>query len=266
MLNFLSSFNNTNLLGFPNTKGVNSSGGAATDGTEFVANFINDLWGMMQGLLERTGQTPNGIVEAFDNSQIIKALQRFTIPGMIVPVAWNDDPLVLGIRALFLSGQGILRANYEDLDDIVYVGDADNPTASSYYHADDVGGTSRNIAGIYLILPDLRGRVVSGLDLTGSVDPDGASRDLGSNQDDAMQRIVGQLGNQLSGGGWADAVSCNGVFDVTDPADRFETTLAGGYFSTVTFDNDHSLLPNPAKTDDIESRMINTAFNYMITY
>ncbi len=270
MLDLLVAFNNTNLQGFPATQGVNSSGGQATDGTEFVANFINDWWGYAQALMEKTSQTPNGVIETFDNSQLFKAHQRFMIPGVVIPVAWNDDPLILGIRALFLSGQGVLRANYEDLDDIVYVGDADNATASSFYHADDVAGTIRNTTGAYLILPDLRGRVVRGLDLTGSVDPDGDSRDLGSGQDDAMQRITGSLGFSRKGsatiGGFEafkGAIQA-GINNTTNGV-LFDNSANSSPYEII-FDSSLSVSPNPAKTDDTETRMINTALNYMITF
>ena len=43
MKNFLSSFVNTDGVAFPNTKAVNSSGGGATDGTEFVKIMVDDI-------------------------------------------------------------------------------------------------------------------------------------------------------------------------------------------------------------------------------
>jgi hypothetical protein len=68
-----------------------------------------------------------------------------------------------------------------------YVGDPDNPTASAFYHADDAAGTIRNTTGIYLILPDERGYFLRGLDTSGTIDPQGATRDIGDTQDDDIE-------------------------------------------------------------------------------
>jgi hypothetical protein len=185
----LLTFTYNNSVPFPFSEAVNASGALATDGTEFIAPLVNDYnFGPMQSLLNYTGQTPNGIIENPNNSQFLEGLRRaFSYPGEILAAAWNDDPAILGIRALKLVGQGILRANYPELDAVVYVGDGNNPTATSFYHADDAVGLIRNTVGIYLILPDARGQVIRGLDLAAVVDPDGASRDLGSLQLDAFQ-------------------------------------------------------------------------------
>jgi hypothetical protein len=177
---------------FPNVEGVNASGPSATDGFEFVANFVNDNnIGWMQMLLNLAGMTPNGVVESDSASQMKEAMRKTSIPPG-VEVGWhqNVDPATAGYRLLLLNGQGILRANYPDLDTACYVGDGNNATASAYYRADDAAGTSRNIAGIYLILPETRGYVPRGLDVAASVDPDGASRDMGSLQTDAFQGHV----------------------------------------------------------------------------
>jgi hypothetical protein len=150
-------------------------------------------------ILNRAGLTPNGVLESDSASQIKEALWKGfgAPPGVVTQWHLDDDPGTSGHRCLFLNGQGILRANYPDLDDAVYVGDSANPTASTYYHADDAAGTIRNTTGIYLILPETRGYVPRGLDTAAAVDPDGASRDLGSLQLDAFQghgRDAGTLG------------------------------------------------------------------------
>ena len=101
MLNYLSTFTNQNGLAFPDTAAIDASGGAATDGTEFIAAMVNDsMWGVWQALLNYVGLTPNGITEADGSSQVLEALRRFSIPGMMIHAVWNDDPATLGIRAL----------------------------------------------------------------------------------------------------------------------------------------------------------------------
>lgn len=180
---------------FPDILAVNASGPSATDGTEFIANMINDsMWGVWQMILNRAGLTPNGVLESDSASQIKEALQKgFGAPvGVVTQWHLDDDPGTTGHRGLLLNGQGILRANYTELDAAVYVGDANNAAVAAagggYYRADDAAGTIPNIVGIYLILPETRGYVPRGLDVAASVDPDGASRYLGDNQVDAFQK------------------------------------------------------------------------------
>lgn len=270
MLDNLVAFTHNNGSGFPNTGAVNASGGAATDGTEFIANMVNDgMWGWMQALLNYNGLTPNGIVEADGASQILDALKSFTIPGVALPVFWNNDPVPLGIRAILMTGQGIIRANYSELDAIVYVGDGNNGSAPVFYHADDAAGTIRNTAGIYLILPDARGQAIRGFDPAGSVDPDGASRDLGGLQLDALQRITGDLGviNQVFRTSVTPVGQGIGALDIISALNNVHNTDGAVHWTgRIAFDSANSVSPNPAKTNDIESRMTNLAANWMITY
>lgn len=185
----------TNFSGaFPDILAINASGPSATDGTEFVSNMINDsMWGVMQMILNRASLSPNGVLESDANSQIRDALQLgFGAPvGVVTQWHIDDDPGVSGHRALLLSGQGILRANFAELDAACYVGNANNAAVAAvdggYYRADNSDGSSPNIAGVWLILPETRGYAPRGLDVAASVDPDGASRFLGDVQVDAGQ-------------------------------------------------------------------------------
>lgn len=185
----------TNFSGaFPDILAINASGPSATDGTEFVSNMINDsMWGVMQMILNRAGLSPNGVLESDSASQIREALQKgFGAPvGVVTQWHIDDDPGTSGHRALLLNGQGILRANYTELDAACYVGDANNAAVAAagggYFRADNSDGSSPNIVGIYLILPETRGYAPRGLDVAATVDPDGASRFLGDIQDDAFQ-------------------------------------------------------------------------------
>lgn len=184
MIDYESVFVNTNDVAFPDTEAINSSGGGGLDGTEFIKEFVNDIWGFNQALMDYAGLAPNGFDEAAGASQRIEALIKGMGIGPGIGVTWwiDDDPAIAGYRVLLLEGQGILRSNYQDLDNKVYVGDGANGTAAEFYHADDAAGTIRNIAGIYLILPDSRGQFLRGLDTSGSVDPDGVGRTLGDEQ------------------------------------------------------------------------------------
>ena len=196
MLDYAAAF--TNFSGaYPNILAINASGPSTTDGTEFVANMINDsMWGVNQMILNHAGLSPNGVLESNTASQIKEALWKGFggAPGIVQQWHLDDDPGTTGHRVLLLNGQGILRANYTDLDAAVYVGDANNAAVEAaggaYYRADDAAGTIPNIAGVYLILPETRGYVPRGLDVAASVDPDGASRYLGDPQLDAVQGHV----------------------------------------------------------------------------
>lgn len=152
-------FTYTNGAAFPDNKAVNASGPTELDGTEFVKLMVdNFMFGRQQALLNYADITPNGLSEEDGDSQEIEAMQRsFGAPGEAVDWYGDADPSASGLRILLLEGQGILVADYPELTAAVYVGDADNPTAPAFYRADDAAGTIRNIAGIYLILPDATG-------------------------------------------------------------------------------------------------------------
>jgi hypothetical protein len=185
-------FNNYLGASFPNFAGKNASGATAVDGTEWLAAYVDNWgWGWEQALLNYEGITPNGTTEADGASQITDAIQNILPPGCIVEWNLNTDPATYGARFLLLNGQGILRANYSELDANVYVGDANNAAVAAagggFFRADDAAGTTPNITGVYLILPESRGYTTRGLDLAASVDPAGASRVLGDNQNFALQ-------------------------------------------------------------------------------
>ncbi len=199
--------------------------------------------------------------------QVIDAISNTILPaGYILPAAWNNDPATLGIRALPLIGQGVLRASYSDLDTVVYCGDGSNATASSFYHADDINGTIRNTAGIYLIFPDSKGKAIRGYDSTGTIDPDGATRDIGSEQLDSLQRhghsVYVSSGIPTTGASYhtrivggtiaSDGATTGNAIDINSLTSRLGTYNTEGAGGTPRV--------------GIESRMRNLAFNYMITY
>lgn len=259
-------FTNTDGVPFPGNTSVNASGPSATDGTEFVKIMIdNYMFGVMQAMLDHTGQTPTGVTEAAGLSQFLDGLDLMcNAPGIVTEWNLNDDPGTTGHRALFLQGQGILRANFAALDSAVYVGDGNNAAVAAgggaYFRADNSDGSSPNIAGVYLILPDRRGVVGRGLDVAAAIDPDGASRFLGDLQVDAMQRIAGNVGSLRTA-----EYPATSAFSGTGAATALWDPGAAG-FENVAFDSANSNSPNIAKTDDVETRMYNCATHYVIWY
>jgi phage-related tail fiber protein len=106
------------------------------------------------------------------------------------------------------NGAGVLRSIYVNLDAAIYCGDSLNPTASFGYHCTDPVNTTttRNIAGLYIALPEMRGESQRGWDDGRGVD---GGRLFGSTQQDAIQNIQGRFKAAPTTGGM-DGMS--GVF------------------------------------------------------
>ena len=269
MINYQASFTNTNGLAFPNTLTVNATGPSATDGTELIKLFGDDIWGARQAMMDHAGLTPDGVTEAAGTAQIIEALQKgFGAPPGVV-TEWNlsSDPGTTGHRCLLLQGQGILRANYPYLDSAVYVGDGNNAAVAAgggaYYRADDAAGTTPNIAGVYLILPETRGLVARGLDTAASIDPDGASRYTGDLQVDASQGHHHD-GSALEISGTTGIFSIGGV--------SVGLPVAGSSINTGTVSSNEATtnpsddgLNGPPRTST-ETRMYNRSTRFVVWY
>jgi hypothetical protein len=161
MINLLASFTNTNGSAFPDTEAVNVSAPGAGDGTEFVALMVNNVWGFQQALMDYAGLTPDGVQEAPGTAQFLEALAKgYGIGPGIGVIYWkNDTPAVHGDRVLLLQGQVITIADYAELVAVTYIGDPNNADAdyTGFFKTSDAGGTVRDTAGAYFVLPDTRG-------------------------------------------------------------------------------------------------------------
>lgn len=190
MINYLIGFVNTNGAAFPNTLAVNVTAPGAGDGTEFVALMVNDIWGRAQALLDYAGLIPDGVTEAPDTAQVLDAIGLgFSCGPGTGRIYWkNDTPAVHGDRLLLLQGQVILIATYPLLVAATYCGDPDNPTAPAFYKTSDAGGTIRDTAGNYFVLPDTRGLSLKNI---GDATIDGRTKtgpvELGEVQEDQYQ-------------------------------------------------------------------------------
>ena len=159
----------------PDALAINSTGAATQDGTEYIAEGINNFWmGPLQAIMDYgsgnsnpdvgTVGVPNGVTEAAGVSQVIEALHKGFGVGPGIYKQWGkfDNPSVTGDRILLLSGQGVLVATYPDLNDACWVGgntannQAVKDAGDAFYRADDAGGVTVNAAGAYLILPESR--------------------------------------------------------------------------------------------------------------
>jgi hypothetical protein len=236
-------------------------------GTPWEADIVNDLFGWQQQLLTAAGIIPSGNPDKVGASQYYDAM-RLTggYPGLIVPMVLNVDPATLGLRILLLDGSGVLRSNYADLDAVTYVGDADNGSRGSFYHADDAAGTIRNINGAYLILGDVRGYFLRGNDGSGVIDPE-TGRKIAGTQLYAMENhahkittFAGALGTifrevEFSGlsKGTGRTLHSKSESGDTEDFSYAQTPVKSGDFSS-----------NPALSS--ETRPRNYAVNYGIWY
>ena len=206
---------------WPNVSAINSTGPATADGTEFFAPGINnESWGIIQAIMDYASIIPDGVTEAAGASQFLEALQLGHGIGPGIAKIWlkNDDPSVTGDRVLLLEGQGVLISAYPELDAACWVTDAGpgGSPASGYnaivaagggsgllrggfYRASDAPGTTPNIAGPYLILPESRGYALRVLDALAAVDPQGAARFLGDNQDFNTENLYAKLTTTITG-------------------------------------------------------------------
>ena len=76
MKDYSQAFINTNGEEFPNTKAVDANSPGATNGTEIIADLLNDNWGFSQALLKTASISPNGEDETADNSQKLEAIMK----------------------------------------------------------------------------------------------------------------------------------------------------------------------------------------------
>lgn len=269
MIDYLASFTNTDGAAFPATLGVNATGAGAGDGTEFVKLFVDDLWGGRQALLDAAGLTPDGVTEAIDTSQLLESIRMISgAPGNGVIWWATDDPATIGERVLLLTGQVILMASYPEMALAVYCGDGNNATASAFYKTSDAGGIIRSTSGTYMVMPDLRGYALRGLDIAAAVDPDGASRDIGSIQLDAFQAF--QVGCE------EDLTGVRDYFMLSLNRDELQSASAQANYAKIgavtTGQGDSKMFKamndgtNGDPRTDSESRMVNIACKIGIRY
>lgn len=76
MKDYSQAFINTNGEEFPNTKAVDAGSPGNTNGTEIIADLLNDNWGFSQALLKAASIIPNGEDESADNSQKLEAIKK----------------------------------------------------------------------------------------------------------------------------------------------------------------------------------------------
>lgn len=75
--------------GYPLGKARNRSLPGDSDGTPWEEDLVNDIWGLLQSLLDQVGLAPSGTPDAVGASQYLKALRELRTESHIVN--WRDD-------------------------------------------------------------------------------------------------------------------------------------------------------------------------------
>ena len=200
MIDYKAQYGNLVIGNFPDTVAKNASGPGATDGTPYDAGFISDLWGARQDLLAMAGMTPDGMQEAAGSSQFMEAFRRGAglPPGMLVMGFFSSARKAV-MRVLDLEGQIVPVDVYDKLTDAVWQGPSLNPTVECFYRCDNDANKTRNAAGAYLYLPDMRGLFPRAAGANSVHFPsvntlyDGGS--IGEHISDAIRNIIGTTTN-----------------------------------------------------------------------
>jgi hypothetical protein len=270
---------------FPGVTAKNCSGAGATDGTPAIQEWVNNFWGHMQTLLNRVGITPSGVLEAWGaenafahaapgeatmrrtDGQVLTALQMmFSSPGELVLWCRSQAPATVGARVLLLQGQTIAVANYRDLCNAVYVGDALNNTPGvPFYLSSDSGGVTRSTTGAYLTLPDARGVTIRGIDTAQTRDP------LGNSRGGAAGAALGSIELDSLQGHWHNVFSANGSSSSTgwwNAAGNTPNNSQAGVAKDPVTDGGvtYEGKVNAAPRLSVETRMINMAVYIGIRY
>ncbi|NMK48062.1 hypothetical protein HG262_17720 [Achromobacter sp. Bel] len=98
------------------------------------------------------------------------------------------------------NGTAASVAAYPDLVNAIYRGDASNATAPFGYRCTNAANPSgtRNVAGSFIVLPDLRGEFVRGWDDARGIDP---TRSYGTAQQDVFREHIHSYGVYTGGDG-----------------------------------------------------------------
>jgi hypothetical protein len=155
----------TNSVGtWPAVTAKNATTTTAKDGTRLEANWLTDVWGIIQHAMAKTSTTPNGSPETATASQFWSAAQKMLGcgPGTLVWTAFTTGTIPAGVRLLPLIGQRVAVDSYPELVSAVQCREDYNATADSFYRATAITGGTRSVSGAWLQLPDARARFLQG--------------------------------------------------------------------------------------------------------
>jgi microcystin-dependent protein len=174
--------------------------------------------------------------------------------------SWNPKKVTVGAFGLVPSGVALPYVASGAAPSGFLLCDGTSYLRASYAGLFAVIGTTYgSVDGSHFNVPDFRGDVLRGYE-------SGVSEAIGTEQDDAMQRITGTFGEWYVNVGplrTDSTISTSGVFS-EGAAKNDGPSGNGGAGAALDFDSADSTSPNTAKTDDVETRMRNYAVQWII--
>lgn len=143
------------LVGFPRAGNAMTGEKATRPGPYWYHMMTQEV----RNVLLAAGLTP----DAGDLTQLLQAMRLlFAAPGTGFYVYGTSAPA----GALKANGSPVPVSTYGRLAEVIYCGDANNPTADWGYRCNDPLNptTTRSLTGAYIVLPDGRGDFIRGFD------------------------------------------------------------------------------------------------------
>lgn len=113
---------------YPQGKARNATVLGDGTGTPFEQQWVNDVWGFQQALLDEAGIVPNGSPDSVGASQYLAAIQALMVPKITGPVSSTDNeiPRFDGTTGNAAQGSGITvddSKNVAGINDLTISGD-----------------------------------------------------------------------------------------------------------------------------------------------
>lgn len=223
---------------YPHGKARNESAVGASDGTPYTANLVNDIWGLLQALLDRAGITPSGTPDQVGASQYLDAIRAVVRRD----VALREVAISVGnAESQTLAGSGdAMKCGVSDAGDLsstaetlVLAGENGRIETSSSRRSGEKGGAgawiARSADGSY-----------TGTFRAGAFSPTlnlyllaGSGQELQTSPDSINWTARTPAGSPT--GEWIDALWANGLFMVASSlSDLVQTSSDGTTFVETT--------------------------------
>jgi hypothetical protein len=192
---------------FPTTTAVNASGPTAQDGTEYIKDVIDHIWGKDQAIMDAAGLTPDGVTESSAASQILEAIKIIAAPpvGTVFSYGATAEPtgyILANGQTMGQIGSGATKEGdlYRDLYDLYWNEVKNNAALYTTSSALTSDANTDWLNNITIAVPDYRA-VVPMMKGTQTINTrtKGRLTNLGEIQEDVFQNHYHNL-NVATGG------------------------------------------------------------------